>query len=65
MDGAPAGSLLPLYNAFDELEIMIKAQESARDGTAKAVDSILIPAVFAAKGDAEPSRHRFDPGRAE
>jgi predicted dehydrogenase len=48
-------------HAYHVLEIMLKAQESGRDGKAKTIDSTFIPPTFAPKSPGEPAHLIHDP----
>lgn len=52
-------------HAFHVLEIMLKAQESGRDGQAKIIESSFTPPTFAQTEAELPAHLRHDPGRDE
>jgi predicted dehydrogenase len=62
-DGTPP--LIRPEHAYHVLEIMLKAQESARDGQAKPIESTFPPLRLSEAREALPAHRRHDPGRAE
>jgi predicted dehydrogenase len=53
-------------HAFHVLEIMLKAQESGRDGQAKPIESTFAPlAIGEAQASALPAHRRHDPARED
>lgn len=60
-----ATPLIQPEHAFHVLEIMLKAQESGRDGQAKPIESTFPPLAFGAAAEAVPAHLVHDPGRAE
>ncbi len=57
--------LMQPAHAYHALEIMVKAQESGRDGQAKEIESTFVPLSFAAETMSIPAHLRHDLGRDE
>lgn len=57
--------LIQPEHAFHVLEIMLKAQESGRDGQAKPIESTFPPLAFGQARDSGPAHLMHDPGRTE